>query len=90
MKSLSTLSTLSIGNLGTIGQPTNLQSILSVTSFDQPTQQMPPHFLSLYEKLTTIYLNKGDDGHCEINEELNHYIQYVLFNIKEFNTKRKN
>eukprot|EP01084_Bolivina_argentea_P067316 122614_1 len=42
-------------NLGTIDQPTNLQSTLFVTSFDQPTQQMPSYFLSLYEKLTTIY-----------------------------------
>ncbi len=60
---------------------------------------MSSYFLSLYEKLTTIYLNEGDDGHCvykyytsihmeeplnEINEELNHFNQYVLFNIKEF------
>ncbi len=50
VKSLSTLST---------------SSTLSVTSFDQLTQAMRPHFLSLYEKLTAIHLNKADKYRCK-------------------------
>eukprot|EP01084_Bolivina_argentea_P087579 158175_1 len=40
-------------------------STLSVTSFDQPTQAMRSHFLSLYETLTAIYLNKADKYRCK-------------------------